>query len=99
MIDLLRKTAEDWPRWDVEVEMTASAGEQVVAIGTYRGGPRDTGRSVETRFAQLWVVRDGRVVGYEEIVDASRLVASPHSGATVDPLIRTIPASPSTSTS
>ena len=48
----------------------------MVAIGTYRGRAARTGRSVETRFAQLWTVRDGHVVGYEEIVDASRLVAS-----------------------
>jgi ketosteroid isomerase-like protein len=75
VVELLRRTAVDWPRWDVEVEMTAGAGEQVVAIGTYRGRAAKTGRSVETRFAQLWAVRDGRVVGYEEIVDASRLMA------------------------
>jgi ketosteroid isomerase-like protein len=76
VIALRRRIATSWPRWDVDVDVVATAGDQVVLVGTYLARAAWTGRSVTTRSAQLWTVRDGRVVGFEEIVDASRLVAS-----------------------
>jgi ketosteroid isomerase-like protein len=76
VVTLLRRMAEDWPQWDADVEAFPGTGDQVVAIGTYRGRSARTGRSMETRFAQLWTVRDGRVMGHEEIVDGSRLLAA-----------------------
>lgn len=73
---LLRRMTEVWPSWEVDVDVIASAEGQGVAVGTYRGRAASTGRFVETRFAQLWSVRDGRVISCEEIVDSSRLLAS-----------------------
>ncbi|WP_433781431.1 nuclear transport factor 2 family protein [Actinomycetospora sp. CA-101289] len=73
---LLRRMAETWPAWEVDVDVIASAAHQGLVVGTYRGRAASTGRSVEARFAQVWSVRDGRVTSHEEIVDSSRLLAS-----------------------
>jgi ketosteroid isomerase-like protein len=72
----VRRMGEDWSTWEVEIDVVADAGEHVVTVGTLRGRAARTGRSLETRFAQLWTLRDGRVVAHEEVVDSSRLVAS-----------------------
>jgi ketosteroid isomerase-like protein len=72
---LVARMAGDWSRWDVEVDLVAAADERVVLTGSYRGVAARTRRSLETRFAQVWTVRGGRVVGHEEIVDTARLAA------------------------
>ncbi len=72
---LVSRMAADWSRWDVDVDLVATADERVVMTGSYRGVATRTRRSLEARFAQVWTVRDARVVGHEEIVDTARLAA------------------------
>jgi uncharacterized protein len=59
----------DWEGFLVEPERLVAQGDVVVAIGTYRGTYRATGKSMTTRFAHVWQMRDGRLVHFEQIAD------------------------------
>jgi ketosteroid isomerase-like protein len=53
----------------VEPDDLLTCGENVIALGLYRGRSSVTGRSFAARFAHVLTVRDGRVIimrGYED---------------------------------
>lgn len=48
-------------------------GDRVVAIGRYGGSVNRSGHAFETDFAMIWTVRDGKIVGMQELTDPSEL--------------------------
>lgn len=48
-------------------------GDRVVTIGHYRGEVRKTGQSFASDWAMAWTIRDGRIVGMQELVDPTPL--------------------------
>ena len=44
-------------------------GDIVVALGTYSGKYRATGKSFEAPFAHVWTLRDGKAVRFIQYVD------------------------------
>ena len=59
----------DWEGFTVTPDVIAESGDTVVVIGSYRGKRKDTGKDLDTRFAHVWEVRDGKAVRFEQIVD------------------------------
>ena len=49
------------------------SGEHVIALGTYSGRARKSGRSFTARFAHVWTVRDGRIVRLQQCADTIQL--------------------------
>jgi ketosteroid isomerase-like protein len=45
-----------------EVEERIDVGEHVIAVVKLRGRGRSSGAEVETSYAGVWTIRDGRVV-------------------------------------
>lgn len=67
-----------WERWEgdwEEVEMTSEevvdAGDQVIQTILFRGRGRGSGIEVEGRFFQVYTIRDGKTVRWEEFSDRS----------------------------
>jgi ketosteroid isomerase-like protein len=64
-VDKLREdVAEVWDDWITEPEQLIDAGDNVVACVRTRGRGRGSGVEVESRHANLFEVRDGKVVLY-----------------------------------
>lgn len=50
-----------------------NAGETVVALGHHRGNALSTGVAIDTPFAHVWTVRDGRLVRGRMFTDTAAL--------------------------
>jgi len=48
-------------------------GDHVVALGTYKGSARATGRTFEANWAMSFVIRDGKVVKFREYTDTGAI--------------------------
>jgi ketosteroid isomerase-like protein len=50
------------------------SGERVIALGTYSGRARRTGKRFTARFAHAWTLQDGVVVRLQQCADTVQLV-------------------------
>jgi ketosteroid isomerase-like protein len=48
-------------------------GDYVIALGTYKGSAKATGRSFEANWAMSFVIRDGKVVKFREYTDTGAI--------------------------
>jgi ketosteroid isomerase-like protein len=62
----LAEWRETWETYSVEVERFIELGDQVLALARERGRGRGSGLTVQTEFAQLWTMQDGRAVRMQE---------------------------------
>lgn len=67
---------EEWDDFEVDVERLLDGGERVVAVGTYRGKNRRTGKTLAARVAHLWEIVDGKAVSFEQISDSVPVLAA-----------------------
>ena len=61
---------EDWHTEPSEFFETA---DHVIAVGTYSGRAKATGKSFESRFAHIWTMRDGVIVRLQQCADTVQL--------------------------
>jgi uncharacterized protein len=61
---------EDWHTAPSEFFETT---DSVIAVGTYSGRAKATGKSFESRFAHIWTVRDGVIVRLQQCADTVQL--------------------------
>ena len=57
---------QTWEDYSVTVERFIDLGDQVLALARERGSGRGSGLVLDTEFAQLWTMRDGRAVRMQE---------------------------------
>src|SRR5262245_26903582 len=67
---------DDWERWasafeelTVTVEEIIDAGDQVVVVAHHQGRGRKSGVEVDTRYYEVYSVRDGKVLRIDEYED------------------------------
>lgn len=63
------RTVESWSDFRVEVAEMHESGDRVIAIGTYSATARQTGTSIRARVVHVWMVRDGRIIEFEQVAD------------------------------
>ena len=66
--------AKDWDGWAVAIDHLVVDGDTVVALGTYSGVNKSTGKPMTTRVAHVWRVRDGKAVRFEQITDTAEVL-------------------------
>lgn len=66
---LLARIGAEWDNYTVVTDTYVADGDRVVALGTYRGTYKATGRSVEAHFAHVWQLVDGKVVTFRQFTD------------------------------
>jgi uncharacterized protein len=49
------------------------SGQRVIALGTYSGRVRRTGRTFTARFAHVWTLQDGLIVRLQQCADTVQL--------------------------
>ena len=71
--NVFMRLGTEWEGFQAKVHEFLDAGETVVALGTYSGVNRATGRAMSAEFAHVWTFRDGRVVRYRQYADTRKL--------------------------
>ena len=73
---VLARLAGDWKPFHVAPDRVLADGDDrdtVVAVGTYTGTHKATGRSFRARFAHIWELRDGKIIAFEQIADTAKV--------------------------
>ena len=70
------RLGSEWDPFVLDVEELIDGGDTVVAIGTYSGTYRATGKSMRARVAHVWKLRDGKAVSFEQFVDTAAVAAA-----------------------
>jgi ketosteroid isomerase-like protein len=59
----------DWDAFHFSLEYLVDGNERIVAVGTYRGTHRKTGRSFEARASHVWHLLNGKIEHFEQFAD------------------------------
>jgi ketosteroid isomerase-like protein len=67
--NVFMKIGTEWDGYQAVPREFVATGDTVVALGTYSGTYRKTGKSFTAPFAHVWKYRDGKVASFEQITD------------------------------
>lgn len=59
----------DWESFTAVPDEFIDGGDSVVALGTYSGKYRATGKSFKAHFAHVWKIKDGKAIRFVQYVD------------------------------
>jgi uncharacterized protein len=68
--------ATTWEGWRVNVHEFHDAGDTVLVMGTYGGTHSVTGRSMESLFAHVFDVGQGRITRFRQVADTAPIAAA-----------------------
>lgn len=60
---------QEWDAFHFSLEYLIDGNERIVAVGTYRGTHRKTGRSFEARASHVWYLLNGKIENFEQFAD------------------------------
>ncbi len=66
------RLATEWEGFSAAPKELLDAGEKVVALGTYGGAYKVTGKSVRAQFVHVWTLRGGKVIGFQQYTDTAQ---------------------------
>ena len=67
--NVFARIGAEWEGFRVDVDELLDAGDTIVAIGSYSGTYRETGKPMTARVVHVWRLRDGKAVAFEQFVD------------------------------
>jgi ketosteroid isomerase-like protein len=68
--DVFAAVPEHFDEFAAEPEEFIDAGESVAVVGSFRGKAK-SGRQLQARFVHAWRLRDGKLVSFENLVEAA----------------------------
>jgi hypothetical protein len=71
--NVFMKLGAEWESFSAVPYEIVDAGEKVIALGTYSGTFRATGKSMEADFAHVWTLRDGKAVKFVQYTDTLKV--------------------------
>ena len=63
----------DWDGFAAIPDYVVGDGERAVAIGTYSGTYKATGKAFSARYAHSITAREGKIVHFEQVVDSAQV--------------------------
>ena len=66
--------SRDWETFSVTPQEFIADGQQVVSLGHYEGTYRATRRSMCAPFAHRWIVRQGKIVQFDQYTDTAKVL-------------------------
>ena len=66
--------ARDWEGFSVTPREFVGSEDRVVSFGEYQGTYRSTGREMFAQFAHRWVVRNGKIVRFNQYTDTAKVL-------------------------
>ncbi len=72
--NLLVPLATDWADFSAKVDELIAEGNRVVALGSYSGKFKKSGRSFSARFAHVWSVRSDKLARFDMHTDTAKVL-------------------------
>jgi len=72
--NVLKPLAADWAGFSAKAHEFIAEGDRVVALGTYSGTFKKTGRSLSAAFAHVWIVRGDRLASFNMHTDTAKVL-------------------------
>jgi ketosteroid isomerase-like protein len=69
--NVFMKIGTEWDGYQAIPREFVATGDTVVALGTYSGTYKKTGKSFTAPFAHVWKFKNGKVVSFEQITDTA----------------------------
>jgi ketosteroid isomerase-like protein len=63
----------EWDGFAAVPDYVVGEGDRAVAIGTYSGTYKATGKAFSARFAHAITASDGKIVSFEQVVDSAQV--------------------------
>jgi ketosteroid isomerase-like protein len=70
---VLERLATEWDGYRAVPEDFLDAGTRVAALGWYSGTYKATGKSFRARFADVWTLRDAKIVHLQQYADTAKI--------------------------
>lgn len=67
------KLGSEWDVFAAVPHEFIDGGDTVVALGTYNGTYKATGKSFQAEFAHVWKVKDGKAVKFQQYTDTLKV--------------------------
>ncbi len=77
--NVLKPLAADWAGFSAKAQEFIAEGDRVVALGTYSGTFKKTGRSFSAAFAHVWTVRGNRLASFNMHTDTAKVLEAVQS--------------------
>jgi ketosteroid isomerase-like protein len=71
LTNVFAKLGSEWDGFSAVPHSFVSEGDTVVALGEYGGGYKATGRRFSAPFAHVWILRDGKIVRFQQYTDTA----------------------------
>ena len=71
--NVFKVIGREFEEFEFRLDRLLDAGNDVVAIGGYRGRHRRSGRPFSVRTAHVWTIRDGKVRRFEQFTNTKLL--------------------------
>ena len=68
--NVFSRLGSEWIDYKFTPEDYVSAGDNVVAYGTYTGTYKRTGKAFAARVAHIWKLKDSKIIRFEQFVDS-----------------------------
>jgi ketosteroid isomerase-like protein len=71
--DFFTRLFNDFEDWRTEPSEFFEGGDRIIAIGTYSGRAKATGKTFKARFAHVWTLREGLIIRLQQCADTVQL--------------------------
>jgi len=71
--DFFGRVLSDFDNWRTVANELYDAGDRVLALGTYSGRAKTTGRTFTARFSHCWTVEGGTMVRLQQCADTAQI--------------------------
>ena len=68
---VLMRLGTEWDVFSAAPEDFVDGGDKIVAVGTYSGKYKATGKSFQAPFAHLWQFRNGKAISFRQFTDTA----------------------------
>jgi ketosteroid isomerase-like protein len=72
--NLLVRVANDWDGFAADPFDFVADGDRIVALGTYTGTYKKTGREISVPYAHVWTVDGGRIQKFVQYTDTAKVL-------------------------
>jgi uncharacterized protein len=71
--DFFGRVLADFDGWSTVMNEVHDAGDRVLALGTYSGRAKTTGKTFVARFSHCWTVEGGTMVRLQQCADTAQI--------------------------
>ncbi|MDZ4761956.1 MAG: nuclear transport factor 2 family protein [Alphaproteobacteria bacterium] len=69
---LFMRLGTEWNGFSAMPDTFIAEGDRVVTLGRYGGTHLATGRKLDSQFAHVWTVRDGKMAAFQQYTDTAQ---------------------------